>query len=143
MSKSDQQQDNAAEAEREIFGDEIINDEIQSEILENEPITSLNKDTDYQREAVAGAKKTIERQNEETDSSPDLASGDLDADWSGTTGEEDSAGTAATPDQDQVEEIARPWGTGYKADQELDVNKKKRELESRRRHDETEGLEQK
>jgi Family of unknown function (DUF6335) len=46
------------------------------------------------------------------DAAPVLTGGDLDADWqrAGTIGEEAVGGSVATPDQDEVDEIARALG---------------------------------
>jgi Family of unknown function (DUF6335) len=46
------------------------------------------------------------------DATPVLTGGDLDADWqrAGSIGEEAVGGSVATPDQDEVDEIARALG---------------------------------
>jgi Family of unknown function (DUF6335) len=48
----------------------------------------------------------------EIDATPVLTGGDLDADWqrAGSVGEEAVGGSVATPDQDEVDEIARALG---------------------------------
>jgi Family of unknown function (DUF6335) len=48
----------------------------------------------------------------EIDATPVLTGGDLDADWqhAGRIGEEAVGGSVATPDQDEVDEIARALG---------------------------------
>lgn len=43
-----------------------------------------------------------------------------------------------TPDQDQVDSISEPWGTNYKSEEDLNIEKKIRELEQSRENDEEE-----
>ena len=55
------------------------------------------------------------------DVSPRLSGGDLDADWARaeSSGEEAVGGSAATPDQDVVDELARALGVEQDADAEF------------------------
>jgi hypothetical protein len=53
--------------------------------------------------------------------SPELAGGDVDADWqrAGSAGEEAVGGTVATPDQDVVDEIGDALGVPRAPDEEV------------------------
>jgi hypothetical protein len=55
------------------------------------------------------------------ETSPRLTGGDLDADWMGAhlSGEEAVGGSAATPDQDVVDEIGRALGVEQPSDAEV------------------------
>ena len=57
----------------------------------------------------------------DTSSSPVDTGGDVDADWqrAQSSGEEAVGGTVATPDQDVVDEIARPLGVERSTDAEV------------------------
>lgn len=56
-----------------------------------------------------------------TETSPRLTGGDVDADWHGAWGAGDEAvgGSAATPDQDVVDEIGDALGVGQASDAEV------------------------
>jgi hypothetical protein len=53
--------------------------------------------------------------------SPELAGGDLDADWqrASSDGEEAVGGTVATPDQDVVDDLGKALGVPHAPDEEL------------------------
>lgn len=133
------------EIEIDIFGQELSQtDELDGdyEIDNNDIVTTINPESDHQKEAVSGAINSIQKKREITNDDPSVSSNDIDANWqdSNVTGEESSLGSNPTPDQDQVDSISEPWGTSYDYDQELDVNKKEKKLKGERQHDETEDL---
>jgi hypothetical protein len=123
----------------EIFGEPLEDSEMTDvNPVQNEDVTtSLNSDQDFEREAVSGIKKTFRSTKEETSTSPEVTSNDIDADWQNdTASEEVSLGDNPTPDQDQIDAISHPWGTDYDTDEELDVQKRARILEQDREDDE-------
>jgi hypothetical protein len=71
--------------------------------------------------------------NEQTNTSPALTAGDVDADWGGASavGDEAPGGDNPTPDQDVVEEIGRALGVEYNDDEELQGGE---EIAARDRH---------
>jgi len=62
-----------------------------------------------------------DRLSKNTNSSPALTSGDVDADWqsAATVGDEAPGGDNPTPDQDVVDDIGRALGVEYEDDEEL------------------------
>ena len=129
----------------EIFGDDIVVSE-QGESFDIEsPVAYGIRPGDSSPEAISGAIKSINSQNSDEASSPDIASNDVDADWkrAADTGEEGSLGPNPTPDQDQVDEVSGPWGTDYRSKELLNIRKKARRLEQEKIVDEEEGLENK
>jgi len=79
-------------------------------------------DMDRTASAVRSGRAELEHQiHEQTDTSPALTAGDVDADWAGASavGDEAPGGDNPTPDQDVVEEIGRALGVEYDDDEEL------------------------
>ena len=81
----------------------------------------------------AGSRKLSERLREHTDTDPVLSGGDIDARWedADSSGDEAVAGSVATPEQNDTEDLGRAVGIAYNADEELKVGEKER---SRDRH---------
>jgi hypothetical protein len=81
-----------------------------------------------------------ERLADRRDTSPDLAGGDVDADWerAATVGEEAPGGTVATPDQDIVDDLGDAWGVGRAPDEELRTSQEILEGRDRYRWEEEE-----
>lgn len=129
----------------QIFGDEVVPDELVNDETEfgfsgESPIDSLNRDFDFSQEAMSGARKTLEDAGKDPQADSKLSSGDIDADYKSTESEEVSLADDPTPDQDQVESIAEPWGLAQGYSEELDISKKTKKLERERRDDEIEEL---
>lgn len=125
----------------EIFGQQVETttdaDDSESSTINDDIITSLNPDQNFEGEAISGANSTMSESQTINDNNLELVSDDIDADWQETSAsEETSLAENPTPDQDQVESISQPWGTNYKSEEELDVEKKVRELEQDRENDE-------
>jgi Family of unknown function (DUF6335) len=79
-------------------------------------------DMDRTASAVRSGRAELEHQiHEQTNTSPALTAGDVDADWGGASavGDEAPGGDNPTPDQDVVEEIGRALGVEYDDDEEL------------------------
>jgi hypothetical protein len=69
----------------------------------------------------AGTNELLREVSEHTAVSPQDSGGDVDADWerAQSSGEETVGGTVATPDQDVVDELARPLGVERSIDAEV------------------------
>lgn len=85
----------------------------------------------HQNDAKLGAKRMAEKRRQNTDASPELAAGDVDADWDDDSGEELVGGGNPTPDQDIVEDIGKAMGITYEDNEPLDFTEK---LEKRDRN---------
>jgi hypothetical protein len=91
-------------------------------------------DLDRTASSVRSGRLELEHQiHEQTNTSPALTAGDVDADWGGASavGDEAPGGDNPTPDQDVVEEIGRALGVEYNDDEELQGGE---EIAARDRH---------
>lgn len=75
-----------------------------------------------------------ERLDENTNQSPNLSGGDVDAAWdrADVAGEETVGGSVATPDQDRVDEIGAAAGLTYQDDEPLNYAGKMRRRDEER-----------
>jgi len=82
----------------------------------------------------AGSRKLAERLRENTDTNPVLSGGDIDARWEDAEsgGDEAVAGSIATPEQNDTEDMGRAVGIAYNADEELKVGEKERSRDKHR-----------
>src|SRR6266516_1259115 len=82
----------------------------------------------------AGSQKLAQRLRENPNSDPSLAGGDIDAQWemAESQGDEAAAGSASTPEQNDVQEFAGAIGISYADDEELKVGEKERERDKKR-----------
>src|SRR5215467_8260001 len=82
----------------------------------------------------AGSRKLAERLRENPNVDPSLSGGDIDAAWdmAESAGDEAAAGSAATPEQNDVEEFAGAIGIHYADDEELKVGEKEEERDRKR-----------
>jgi Family of unknown function (DUF6335) len=71
--------------------------------------------------AAIGARQMAREFEQYHSVSPELTAGDVDADWqeAEATGEETPGGHVVTPDQDNVDQIARAVGMEFQDNQEL------------------------
>ncbi|MGH9835993.1 MAG: DUF6335 family protein [Blastocatellia bacterium] len=71
--------------------------------------------------AEAGARRMERELGQYNSVSPELTAGDVDADWQNAeeNGEETPGGHAATPDQNNVDELGRALGIEFQDNQEL------------------------
>jgi hypothetical protein len=79
-------------------------------------------DMDTTASAVRTGRAELEQKiQQQTDTSPALTAGDVDADWgaAASSGDEAPGGDNPTPDQDVVDEIGRALGVEYDDDEEL------------------------
>jgi hypothetical protein len=75
---------------------------------------------DAQKLAGAGSQQLARKLNEHNSRLPELAGGDLDADWDRSDiGEESIGGQNPTPDQDIVEDLGRGIGITYEDSEPL------------------------
>ena len=90
----------------------------RSQVPEN--VETIGSDV-MESQADVGARRMQQELNEYHSVSPVLTGGDVDADWQGAedSGEETPGGHAATPDQDEVDEIGRAYGMEIPDNQEL------------------------
>jgi hypothetical protein len=85
---------------------------------------SIPSSLDLNRDATAAqtGRQQLERHSgEQTDSSPAVAGGDVDADWQSAslTGDEAPGGDNPTPDQSVTDDIGRAVGLEYQDTEEL------------------------
>lgn len=85
-------------------------------------------------DVAAGSRKLSERLREHTDTDPVLSGGDIDARWedADSSGDEAVAGSVATPEQNDTEDLGRAVGIAYNADEELKVGEKERSRDKHR-----------
>lgn len=83
---------------------------------------------------AAGARELEERFRENPNTNPTLSGGDVDAQWemAESSGEETVAGSASTPEQNNVEDLGAAMGVTYQDDEELRVGEKERERDRNR-----------
>lgn len=81
-----------------------------------------------------GSRKLAERLHEHTDTSPLLSGGDIDARWeeADSAGDEAVAGSTATPEQNDVQEMGEAMGVTYQDDEELKVGEKEERRDQHR-----------
>jgi len=82
----------------------------------------------------AGSEKLAERLRENPGLDPTLSGGDIDAAWdmAESQGDEAVAGDAATPEQNNVEELGQALGVTYADDEELKAGEKERSRDTHR-----------
>jgi Family of unknown function (DUF6335) len=85
-------------------------------------------------DVTAGAQKLAQRLRENPNVDPTLAGGDIDARWdeAESAGDEAVAGSASTPEQNDVAELGRAMGVTYEDNEELKVGEKERERDKHR-----------
>ncbi|MCU1245197.1 MAG: hypothetical protein JWN02_1107 [Acidobacteria bacterium] len=83
---------------------------------------------------AAGSAKLAERLRENTSTDPTLSGGDIDAGWdmAESQGDETVAGSMATPEQNDVQEMAAAMGVSYQDNEELKAGEKERERDKHR-----------
>jgi len=80
--------------------------------------------TDVQRLA-SGGERLMRQLREHHSKTPELSGGDIDADWEGAdVGDETVGGSAATPNQDVVEELGEAVGLTYQDNEPLHSEQK-------------------
>lgn len=92
---------------------------------------------DLERTASAsrsGRQRLHDSMRQHTDTGPELAAGDVDADWDSAAaiGDESPGGDNVTPDQNVVEEIGRAVGLEYQDAEELSADEKIAERDRQR-----------
>jgi hypothetical protein len=85
-------------------------------------------------DVTAGTQKLAQRLRENPNADPTLAGGDIDARWdeAESGGDEAVAGSASTPEQNDVTETGRAMGVTYEDNEELKVGEKERERDKHR-----------
>ena len=82
----------------------------------------------------AGSRKLAGRLRENTDTSPILSGGDIDARWdeADSAGDEAVGGDTPTPGQNNVDEMGQALGVTYADDEELKAGEKERSRDEHR-----------
>jgi len=93
-------------------------------IADDDIVQTPPSSLDFDRSASAarsGRRELLERYEEHTETGPDIAGGDVDADWESadSVGDEAPGGDNPTPDQDIVDDIGRAVGIEYQDNEEL------------------------
>lgn len=112
------------QAEQEEYADEVAeytaDIDVQESLVERQALDS-------------GEHELVERLKEHHATSPKLSGGDLDAAWDqANVGDETAGGTAATPDQDRVDEFGEAYGIEYEDDEPLHTGEKLAERDEER-----------
>lgn len=112
------------EAQEEAYAEEV------AEYTDDEAIQAS---FESRQNLDAGEQKLADRLREHHASSPTLSAGDLDAAWDQAgVGDETAGGTAATPDQDRVDEFGEAYGIQYEDDEPLHTGEKLAERDGQR-----------
>jgi len=92
---------------------------------EFEPVDEVKQEfSDVQRLATGG-ERLMRQLREHHSKTPELSGGDIDADWEGAdVGDETVGGSAATPNQDVVEELGEAVGLTYQDNEPLHSEQK-------------------
>lgn len=83
---------------------------------------------------AAGSAKLAQRLRENPGTDPTLAGGDIDAQWemAESAGDDSVAGSVATPEQNEVDDVGRAIGVTYQDNEELRAGEKERERDKHR-----------
>ncbi len=77
--------------------------------------------------------ENLERRIREHTEGPEISGGDVDAAWDeASVGDEAAGGSVATPDQDEVEELAGAIGISYEDDEPLRIAEKEEARDRKR-----------
>ena len=114
-----------------LQGEVVMDDDskaIDAGIFESEefePVDEVKQEfSDVQRLATGG-ERLMRQLREHHSKTPELSGGDIDADWEGAdVGDETVGGSAATPNQDVVEELGEAVGLTYQDNEPLHSEQK-------------------
>ncbi|MFO8037506.1 MAG: DUF6335 family protein [Anaerolineales bacterium] len=126
--------------EEEMPLEKLAADERSEDIVERQTRyaedEAVAEDLEERQKLAHGGREKIKEELEETHfSSPELAGGDIDADWESADtggGAEAVGGTEPTPDQDVVDELGEAVGITYEDDEPLNIEKKMKERREKR-----------
>jgi hypothetical protein len=98
-----------------------------------EPVDEVKQEfSDVQRLATGG-ERLMRQLREHHSKTPELSGGDIDADWEGAdVGDETVGGSAATPNQDVVEELGEAVGLTYQDNEPLHSEQKLQDRDRKR-----------
>ncbi len=117
--------DDARLVDKDVFeNDQLLFDEDQAKEEGLVPDEAIDDVDDI--EFSSGREKLIDKLREHHSKSPELSSGDIDADWerADSSGEETVGSTVATPDQSVVDDLGQAVGVTYEDDEPLDTEDK-------------------
>jgi hypothetical protein len=104
---------------------EAQQEEYANEVAEFTDDGTIQESLEERQKLDSGQEEWAERLKEHHASSPALSGGDLDAAWDeADVGDETAGGTAATPDQDRVDEFGQALGIEYKDGEPLHTGEK-------------------
>jgi hypothetical protein len=98
------------------------------------PPSSLDPERRHASAARTGRQEMREARRDHPEVSPEITSGDVDADWAGAydAGDEAPGGDNPTPDQDRVDDIGKALGVEYEDNEELKASDKIAERDKNR-----------
>lgn len=126
--------------EEEMPLDKLAADERSEDTVERQKRYSedeaVTEDFEERQKLAHGGREKIKEELEKRHfNSPDVAGGDIDADWESAdtgSGAEAVGGTEPTPDQDMVDKLGEAVGITYDDDEPLNTEKKLKERREER-----------
>lgn len=107
--------------------------EYANEVAEYTDDVAIQASLEERQALDSGEHKLADRLQQHQAKSPTLSAGDLDAAWDqANVGDETAGGTAATPDQDRVDEFGQAFGIEYDDDEPLRTEEKLAERDDQR-----------
>jgi hypothetical protein len=98
-----------------------------------EPNDEVKQEFSDAQRLASGRELLLRQLREHHSKTPELSGGDIDADWEGAdVGDETVGGSAATPDQDIVEELGVAVGVTYQDNEPLHTETKLQERDRNR-----------
>lgn len=98
-----------------------------------EPDDEVKQEFSDAQRLASGRELLLRQLREHHSKTPELSGGDIDADWEGAdVGDETVGGSAATPDQDIVEELGVAVGVTYQDNEPLHTETKLQERDRNR-----------
>jgi hypothetical protein len=92
---------------------------------EFEPEDEVKQEFSDVQRLASGGERLMRQLREHHSKTPELSGGDIDADWEGAdVGDETVGGSAATPNQDVVEELGEAVGLTYQDNEPLHSEQK-------------------
>jgi len=100
---------------------------------EFEPDDEVKQEFADAQRLASGSERLMRQLREHHSKTPELSGGDIDADWEGAdVGDETVGGSAATPNQDVVEELGEAVGLNYQDNEPLHSEQKLQERDRNR-----------
>ena len=98
-----------------------------------EPDDEVSQEFSEVQRLASGGERLMRQLREHHSKTPELSGGDIDADWEGAdVGDETVGGSAATPNQDVVEELGEAVGLIYQDNEPLHSEQKLQDRDRKR-----------